>query len=457
MTSRTRIEQDSLGKINVPVDAYWGVHTERARQNFQISGITLKQYSCLIIGLAQVKKAAAQANAKLGVLSPQKYDAIVKACDEIIAGKLHDQFVVDMIQGGAGTSTNMNANEVIANRAIEIMGAKKGSYDVLSPQDDVNCSQSTNDTYPTAIRIALVAEHYHLMSAMESFVSACDAKSKEFSTVTKLGRTQLQDAVPMTLGQEIGAFATTVREDIERIRESAGFFKEVNLGATAIGTSINVPDGYVEQSIEALSIITGEKIVRAGNLIEATSDVGAFVSFSGVLKRIAIKVSKICNDLRLLSSGPRGGMGEISLPALQAGSSIMPGKVNPVIPEAMNQIAFLVIGNDVTISFAAEGGQLQLNAFEPVIAFRLFNSLRLLTNGLDMLTTKCISGLEANVETCRENVEMSIGLATVLNPLIGYDKSANIAKAALSSGRSVIEVAEEVESGLGGFIQKQLL
>ncbi len=440
---KTRVERDSLGELEIPSNAYWGIHTERAHRNFPISGISLGQYPELIRALAMVKKAAVRANCKLGVVTRERGSAIELACNDIIIGKLHDQFIVDMIQGGAGTSTNMNANEVIANCAIKSLGGELGEYARVSPYDDVNCSQSTNDAYPTAVRLSLILSHNELATAMENFATACENKAIEFADVVKLGRTQLQDAVPMTLGREFQAFATTIREDVDRLREVAGLFKEMNLGATAIGTGLNTHKDYASLAIKELGSISGVDLVVAHDLIEATSDMGAFVAFSGILKRIAVKLSKICNDLRLLSSGPRCGFGEITLPPMQAGSSIMPGKVNPVIPEVLNQISFLVIGNDVTITFAAEGGQLQLNAFEPVIAFRLLNSVRLLTQGLNTLTGRCIIGIVANREICQRNVELSIGLATALNPYIGYERSSELAKKALKTGKGIFDVAKE--------------
>ena len=380
-----RIEHDFLGDMPIPDDAYWGVHSARAVENFPISGNTVSQMPELVRALAFVKKAAAQANAELGVIDAPRADAIRRACDDVIGGDLHAEFVVDVIQGGAGTSTNMNANEVIANRALEHMGAVKGRYDVLHPNDHVNASQSTNDVYPTALRVAAWFGINELLAAMAALRGAFEGKADEFKSVLKIGRTQLQDAVPMTLGQEFLAFAIMIGEDEARLREARTLITEVNLGATAIGTGINAPAGYAEKVIPLLAHISGVPVVKAANLVEATQDTGGFVQLSGVLKRVACKLSKICNDLRLLSSGPQAGFGDIHLPARQAGSSIMPGKVNPVIPEVMNQVAFEVIGNDVTITMASEAGQLQLNAFEPIMGWALFKSVKHLTQACKTL------------------------------------------------------------------------
>src|SRR6267378_4212743 len=377
----TRIEHDLLGDRAVPAEAYYGVHTLRALENFPITGTAISIYPDLLRALACVKQAAALANNALGLLPDDKADAIERACEEIREGELLDQFLVDVIQGGAGTSTNMNANEVIANRALELLGRKRGEYQHLHPVEDINMSQSTNDVYPTAVKVALHFAIDRLGAAMQELRRAFDAKAHEFTDVLKMGRTQLQDAVPMTLGQELTTYAVMLQEDEERLREAALLITEINLGATAIGTGINAHPAYAALVCQRLAEITGIRLVTAPNLVEATQDAGAYVQLSGVLKRIAVKLSKVCNDLRLLSSGPRAGLGEINLPPVQAGSSIMPGKVNPVIPEVVNQIAFEVIGNDVTVSFAAEAGQLQLNAFEPVIAHSLFKSLMHLRNG----------------------------------------------------------------------------
>ncbi len=438
-----RREHDSLGERELPDTVYYGVQTARALENFQISGVPLRNFGHFIDGLALVKKAAAMANHELGVLAADRMKAIGAACDEILAGKLHAHFVVDMFQGGAGTSTNMNANEVIANKALEILGHPKGSYDVVHPNNHVNCSQSTNDAYPTALRVALLLIIPELMEAMRGLSAAFREKAGEFKDVIKMGRTQLQDAVPMTLGQEFGAFATTIAEDIDRLETVKTLFHEVNLGATAIGTGINAPPGYAPVAVAHLRRITGMPLQTSTDLIEATWDTGAYVQLSGLLRRLAVKLSKICNDLRLLSSGPRAGFNEIDLPRMQPGSSIMPGKVNPVIPEVVNQIAFQVIGLDLTVTLASEAGQLQLNVMEPVIAFDLFQMLEMLQRGCRVLEEKCVRGITANRERCREMVMNSIGIVTALNPVIGYEASASIAKEALESGRPVYEIALE--------------
>ncbi|WKE67482.1 aspartate ammonia-lyase [Gallaecimonas kandeliae] len=432
--------------------AYYGVQTQRALDNFQLTGVPLSHFPKLIMGLAMVKKAAALANAELGQLPEFKKDAIVLACDRIIGGEFHDHFVVDMIQGGAGTSTNMNANEVIANIALEQLGHAKGAYKELHPNNDVNLSQSTNDAYPTAIRVGLQLSHAELVDSLAALRDAFAAKAGEFKDVIKMGRTQLQDAVPMTLGQEFGAFATTLGEDIERIEGLYDLLREVNLGGTAIGTGINADPRYGALATRHLSAICGQPLRLAKDLIEATSDMGAFVLFSGMTKRLAVKLSKICNDLRLLSSGPRTGFGEINLPAQQPGSSIMPGKVNPVIPEAVNQVAYQIIGNDLAITMAAEAGQLQLNVMEPLIAYKILESMRLLRRAMDMLRERCVTGITANKEHCEALVNHSIGLITALNPYIGYDNATRIAKAALVTGRGVLELVREE-----GLVEEALL
>lgn len=432
-----RIEHDFLGEANIPNDAYYGVQSIRARENFQITGRTLNEFPLFIKALAYTKKAAAMANAMLGALDKDKADAIVKACDDIIGGKYHDQFIVDMMQGGAGTSTNMNANEVIANIALEYAGRAKGDYDHIHPNNHVNLSQSTNDVYPTSIKIATYFMTEELLESIKHFVHALKVKEEEFDDVLKMGRTQLQDAVPMTMGQEFGAYAVTIAEDMDRITYVMRLISEINMGATAIGTQINTPDTYTEVVSEILRNETKLPLVGAENLVEATQDTGVFIHISGVLKRYAVKISKICNDLRLLSSGPRAGLNEINLPPMQPGSSIMPGKVNPVIPEVVNQVAFQVIGNDLTITMACEAGQLELNVMEPVIAFRLFDTLSILKNATDTLTEKCIKGITANREVCLAYVENSIGLCTVLVPVLGYEASSAIAKEALATNDSV--------------------
>ena len=442
-TTPPRLEHDLLGDREVPCTAYYGVHTLRALENFPITGISIAVYPDLIRALAQIKKAAAQANQQLGLLDAIRADAIVAACREVIDGKLHDQFVVDVIQGGAGTSTNMNANEVIANRALEILGKERGDYKALHPNEHVNMSQSTNDVYPTALKLATYVGIFRLVEAMAYLRKAFERKADEFADVLKMGRTQLQDAVPMTLGQEFSTYAVMLGEDEERLKEAALLIREMNLGATAIGTGINAHPDYAPLVCRKLAEISGIPVVTAPDLIEATQDCGSFVQLSGVLKRVAVKLSKVCNDLRLLSSGPRAGFNEINLPPRQAGSSIMPGKVNPVIPEVMNQIAFEVIGNDATVTFAAEAGQLQLNAFEPIIAHSLFKSVLHLTNGCKVLADHCVNGITANRDLLRESVERSIGIVTALNPYIGYANATEVAAEAFRSGRGVAEVVTE--------------
>ena len=435
-----RHERDSLGEREVPKAAYYGIHTLRAVENFPITGIAISHYPDLVRALACVKQACAEANRDLGLLDPVKAAAIVSACEEIRRGDLHEHFVVDVIQGGAGTSSNMNANEVIANRALELLGYERGDYQHLDPLDDVNRSQSTNDVYPTAANVALNFAVAALLEAMASLTLAFSHKALEFGDTLKMGRTQLQDAVPMTLGQEFSAFALMVQEDRERLAEAVALVREINLGGTAIGTGLNAHPGYQQLAQRNLARLTKLALTSAPNLIEATQDVGAFVQLSGVLKRIAVKLSKTCSDLRLLGSGPRVGLGELNLPPVQAGSSIMPGKVNPVIPEVVNQIAFEVVGNDVTVSMAAESGQLQLNAFEPIIIHKLFESLTHLRAGCLVLAQRCVLGITANADHLRQSVERSIGLATALVPYIGYELATSIAHEALMTGESVKEV-----------------
>jgi aspartate ammonia-lyase len=441
----TRSEHDLIGSENVPEYAYWGIHTLRAIENYPITGISIGKYEDLIKSLAYVKEAAAKANLELGLLEPNKANAIITACQEIQAGSLHDQFVVDVIQGGAGTSTNMNTNEVIANRALEILGYKKGDYSNLHPINDVNMSQSTNDVYPTALRVATCMSVARLLEAMHSLQKAFSIKANEFSRILKIGRTQLQDAVPMTLGQEFSTYAVMLKEDEVLLRNAIALIKEINLGATAIGTGINTDENYADFALKHLNAITGFELLKSPNLIEATQDCGAFVNLSGVLKRIAVKLSKICNDLRLLSSGPQAGFNEIRLPARAAGSSIMPGKVNPIIPEVVNQIAFEVIGNDLTVTMAAEGGQLQLNAFEPIIAHSLFKSIEHLTAGCRTLQVNCIEGITANLEVLDQRVRTSACLATALNPYLGYETATRVAKIALQENCSVADLVVEME------------
>jgi aspartate ammonia-lyase len=437
----TRIEHDMLGEVPIPANAYWGIHTMRAVQNFPITGVPVGHFPEFVRALALVKLAAARASRRLGHLAPVKAAAIERACLMIAEdGRFHDQFIVDAVQGGAGTSTNMNANEVIANVALETMGKPHGSYAVVHPNDDVNMAQSTNDAYPTALRLGIIFGTEPLIAALDDLAFAFKVKAVEFADVLKMGRTQLQDAVPMTVGQEFDAFHTTLKEDVARLREIGGLFREVSLGATAIGTGINTDPRYATLAVEELARASRQPLLLASNLIEATSDMGAFVLFSGLLKRVAVKLSKICNDLRLLASGPRTGIGEIRLPAVQAGSSIMPGKVNPVIPEVVNQVAYLVIGHDLTVTMCAEAGQLQLNAFEPTIGYCVLSSLRHLSAAINTLTKRCVEGIEVDRERCETLVRGSIGLVTALVPTLGYEASSRVARRALAERRSVADV-----------------
>ena len=442
--SATRIEHDLLGERDIPADAYWGIHTLRALENFPITGKPIGSYPDLVRALALVKQAAALANRDLGELDGAHAEAIVAACKEIAGGALHDQFVVDVIQGGAGTSTNMNANEVICNRALELLGAARGDYVTLHPINHVNMSQSTNDVYPTALCVAACFAIRELLDAMAELRLAFSAKANEFRDILKLGRTQLQDAVPMTLGQEFATYAIMLGEDEARLGEAISLIREINLGATAIGTGINTDIRYTRLAVQYLVDLSGLPLVSAENLVEATQDTGAFVQLSGVLKRVACKLSKTCNDLRLLSSGPQAGFNEIRLPPRAAGSSIMPGKVNPIIPEVVNQIAFEVIGNDITIAMASEGGQLQLNAFEPIIAHSLFKSIQHLAAGCRTLSRNCVAGITANEDLLAERVRTSAGLATALNPHIGYENATRVAQEALRTGRGVAELVLEM-------------
>lgn len=435
-----RQESDLLGELNVPKDAYYGVQTQRAINNFKISNQHLSSYPEFIKALGLVKKAAALTNFTLGELPEPIYKAIDQACDEVINGKFDLEFPIDMIQGGAGTSVNMNANEVIANRALEILGHPKGAYQFCSPNDHVNLSQSTNDAYPTSIKLALYLMNAKLVAQLEKAVAAFRAKGLEFADILKMGRTQLQDAVPMTLGQEFEAFAATLEEDISKLNNNALLFVEINMGATAIGTGINAPLGYSKLCAENLAKISGIPFIAAPNLIEATPDTGSYVIYSSAMKRMAVKLSKICNDLRLLSSGPRAGLYEINLPPMQPGSSIMPGKVNPVIPEVVNQVCYKVIGNDLTVTFAAEAGQLQLNVMEPVLCHAIMENIHFLGNALETLVEKCVLGITANREVCLNMVKNSIGIVTALNPYIGYKNSTMIAKEALETGKSVYDL-----------------
>jgi aspartate ammonia-lyase len=440
IVSAVRNEHDSLGEREVPEQAYYGVQTIRGMENFPLSGIRLYHFEHFIRAFAFVKKAAALANRELGVLDATKADAIVQACDEIAAGNLHDQFVIDMIQGGAGTSTNMNANEVIANRALEILGHRKGQYEHLHPNDHVNCSQSTNDAYPTAIKLGVLLTLRDTVSALRELRAALETKAKEFADVLKMGRTENQDAVPMTLGQEFGAYGVMIGDGIRHLARVGEEFLAINMGATAIGTGLNSPPGYAALCTKRLAEVSGVPVTLAGDLVEATQDSGEFALMSSTMKTAAVQLSKICNDLRWMSSGPRCGLYEIRLPAMQPGSSIMPGKVNPVIPEVVSQVCFQIIGMDTTVSMAAEASELELNMAEPVIAFNLLFGLTLLRNAAIILHSRCIAGIEANRERCLEYVHNSIGLVTALNPVLGYERSASIAKEALKTGGSVYDL-----------------
>ena len=443
MHPNVRIESDLLGSREIPGDAYYGVQTLRGLENFHISGLPISHYPELIQGLAMVKMAAARANLACGDLTEPTARGIEGACRELIDGKFHDQFRLDVFQGGAGTSTNMNANEVIANRALELMGKSKGDYKFCDPHDHVNASQSTNDAYPSALHIALALGNRKLIADFQSLVDAFRSKAQEFGHILKMGRTQLQDAVPMTLGQEFEGFARSLEDEIDALRRVESVLHEVNMGGTAIGTGLNAPAGFSERCTEQLAAISGLPIRLAANLIEATQDTQAFVLYSSVLKSLSIKASKICNDLRLLSSGPRAGFHEINLPPMQPGSSIMPGKVNPVIPEVVNQVCYRVIGNDLTVTFAAEAGQLQLNVMEPVIVACLLEGQTLLRNSARTLREKCVIGITANEDVCKMLLERSIGTVTALNPVIGYEKATELAAKALRTGKGIVELVRE--------------
>jgi len=443
LLTNTRQEKDLLGTTSVPADALYGIQTQRAIDNFNLSGVAINHFPEMIRALATVKQACAIANNQLGLLSTEKFNAVTTACEELKQGQHHEAFLVDMIQGGAGTSTNMNANEVIANLALKNLGHSLADYKYLHPNDDVNQSQSTNDVYPTAVRLAILMSHGALVDSLKSLRDAMAVKADEFSHVIKMGRTQLQDAVPMSLGQEFQSYATTLNEDVDRIAHLSELLTEVDLGGTAIGTGINAHHEFGEMSVAALRELSGFPMVLASDLIEASSDMGAFVLFSSMLKRLSIKLSKISNDLRLLSMGPRAGLGEINLPAQQPGSSIMPGKINPVIPEAVSQVAYKIIGHDLSVTMAAEAGQLQLNAMEPLIAYSVLDSIALLTKAMHMFEHKCISGITANVEHCRAQVNNSIGIITAVTPYIGYENASRIAKLALVSGRAVLDIVRE--------------
>lgn len=445
--STYRIEEDLLGTKEIPAEAYYGVHTLRAVENFPMSGRLVRDVPEFVRAIVQVKKASALANKELGSLPADIADAIVAGCDEVLEkGRCMDQFPIDLFQGGAGTSVNMNSNEVVANLALELLGYEKGRYDVINPNDHVNKSQSTNDAYPTALRLAIYNISAQLVTKLKTLVESLRSKSEEFSGLLKMGRTQLQDAVPMTLGAEFGGWATTLEEEVVILSRATHYLLHVNLGATAIGTRLNTPEGYAEVAARKLGSVASLDISSSPDLVEATSDTGDYVLAHAALKRVASKLSKICNDLRLLSSGPRAGLNEINLPERQAGSSIMPAKVNPVIPEVVNQVCFKVIGNDVTVTMAAEAGQLQLNVMEPALAEATFESLNLLMNACDTLRTKCIDGITANEERARAYVENSIGIVTYLNPIIGHHNGDRVGKECARTGKSVKQVV--VEMGL---------
>lgn len=442
-SGKTRTETDLLGSKEIPVEALYGIQSLRGFENFVISNEHHCEYPNFIKGFAITKKGAAIANHKQGLLTDEQCDAICKACDEIYEGKWHEHFLSDMIQGGAGTTMNMNANEVIANRGLQIMGKEAGQYEFLSPNDHVNCSQSTNDAYPTALHFGLYLESKKLIEALDNLIISLNKKAKEFANVIKMGRTQLQDGVPMTLGQSFQAFADSLEAEKKRLIEEEKSLLITNMGATAIGTGICSQPGYSQLCVEALRDITKWDITLTDNLVEATHDTSALVGLSSQLRRISLKTIKICNDLRLMGSGPRCGIHEIFLPEMQPGSSIMPGKVNPVIPEVVNQICYRVIGNDTTVMLGSENAQLELNVMEPVMAFSLFNSINLLTNGFNTLREKCIDGIRADKENCERQVKNSIGIVTALNPIIGYKNSTKIAKEAMETGKGVYELVLE--------------
>jgi aspartate ammonia-lyase len=437
---KVRVEKDLLGEKKIPAEAYYGVQTARALENFKISGVLINQYPGFVEAWAIVKLAAARANTDVGAMKKETLAAIEKACQAVLDGKHHDQFLVDWYQGGAGTSTNMNANEVLANIALELSGHKKGEYQLIDPHDHLNMSQSTNDSYPTAIKVAILLRNSKLIDELQRLAGSFRAKGDGFLEIVKMGRTEMQDAVPMTVGQEFHAFASALEAEIQLLRDVERYLYSVNMGATAIGTGINVPKGYPEKCALHLARLTGKPIVPASDMIAATWDQQGFVVFSSALKSLAIKLSKIASDLILLASGPRAGLFEINLPALQPGSSIMPGKVNPVIPEVVNQVCFDIIGGDITVTLAAEAGQLQLNVFEPIIAYRLLRGMMMLTRACDVLRVRCVNGITANPERMRYFVEHSIGIVTALVPVLGYETATEIAKESLESGRGVYEI-----------------
>ncbi|HZN06626.1 MAG TPA: aspartate ammonia-lyase [Pyrinomonadaceae bacterium] len=440
---RTRTEKDLLGEKQIPADAYYGVQTARALENFKLSGVLINHYPGFVEAWAIVKLAAARANTDVGAMKPERLAAIEKATAAIREGKYHDQFIVDWYQGGAGTSTNMNANEVIANVGLELTGHKKGEYQFLEPHDDLNMSQSTNDSYPTAIKVAFLLRNDRLISELKSLVASFRKKGDAFLEIVKMGRTEMQDAVPMTVGQEFHAFAASLEDEIKLLRDAEKYLYAVNMGATAIGTGINVPKGYPEKCAAHLAKLTGKPIVPAADMLAATWDQQGFVVYSSALKSLAIKLSKISSDLILLTSGPRAGLAEINLPALQPGSSIMPGKVNPVVPEVMNIIAFRVMGNDYSVTLAAHSGQLQLNAYEPLAGIAVMESQSLLFNGSTLFRTKCIDGITVNERVLERYMDTTVGIVTALNPVLGYEAATELAGEAYKSGKGILEIIRE--------------
>ncbi len=438
-----RIEKDLLGEKYIPNDAFYGVQTSRALENFQISGVTTRDYPDLVNAFVLVKLAALRANSDAGAIPPEVKDAVEKACKEVLDGKYHDQFNVDLFQGGAGTSSNMNVNEVLANIACELSGHPKGDYHFVEPHDHLNLSQSTNDSYPTSLKVAMILMNGKLVAQLDSLVRSFEARGKEFDNILKMGRTELQDAVPMTLGQEFNAFANQLKASIKELNDAEQELYVINMGGTAIGTKLNAEKGFVENSAKHLSQLIGKKIVPSSDLIAATSDLSAFTNYSGALNTLAVRLSKIASDLILLESGPRTGMNEIDLPALQPGSSIMPGKVNPVIPELVNLVAFRVMGNDVAVTIASKSGQLQLNAYEPLALSAIIESQKILTNTMYAFRTKCVDGITANEETLADYINKSIGIVTALNPVLGYDKASELAKEALETNKGILELVRE--------------
>ena len=442
-TGKTRVEKDLLGEKEIPADAYYGVQTARALENFQLSGVPINHYPGFVEAWAYVKLAAAQANTDVGAMKKERLDAIEKACQALLAGKYHDQFQVDWYQGGAGTSTNMNANEVLANAALELSGHHKGEYQFVDPHDDLNMSQSTNDSYPTAIKVAFILRNGKLIAELEKLSASFRAKGAAYIDIVKMGRTEMQDAVPMTIGQEFYAFASALDGEIQLLRDAEKSLYAVNMGATAIGTGINVPKGYPEKFAEHLTKLTGKPFVPATDMLSATWDQQGFVVYSSALKSVAILLSKISGDLILLTSGPRAGLAEINLPALQPGSSIMPGKVNPVVPEVMNLVAFRVMGNDYAVTLAAHSGQLQLNAYEPLEGVAVMESQHLLYNTSILMRTKCIDGITVNEKVLAHYMETTVGIVTALNPILGYEKATELAQEAYSSGKGILEIIRE--------------